>query len=335
MSNKTSHDSKDGERIGGEPITYRPYIRHILTRDERIRAIKAYERVPMYTKVAKMFNCSWEQIKNIIANRDAILRSSDSLITWQNTDPNEADRKRRIIQFLGECVYEFIQRVQYHKKIDLSENLIRAKAIEFRDIMQIDNFVPNRGWISRFKTMYNFSLSNRQIVITRTPPQTLDLKDIISYCSRKRRENKNHAWSGKSTKLTLKKSQSSKVQKGRTQAKEKIIYLDAEDDEEKYIIPNTVIEEDFLPPPMKIHKVESIGDDDFIETESNSRGHWSEHSNKEEQSLLPQEVHSYDDALKLLAPLEEFAMLENNFRVIGLLSQLEEIFRNPPNDEKS
>jgi len=37
-------------------------------------------------------------------------------------------------------------------------------------------------------------------------------------------------------------------------------------------------------------------------------------------------VESYKDALRLLKPLEEFALMEENYRAIGLLTQLEKIF---------
>ncbi|XP_018786182.1 PREDICTED: uncharacterized protein LOC108967316 [Bactrocera latifrons] len=180
---KSVKDYIDIDQTILEPSPQR--IRNILTLEERVAAIEAYDCRPMYTKVAKMFNCSWEQIKNIIANRDAIMefymatRSAET----QN-DSNRLELRSRKIRFLGECLYEYIQRAQFHTKAHITEELLRMKAIEFRDIIQIDDFMPNKAWINHFKATYNFSLSNRQITITRTPPTSLDLKDIMTYCTK-------------------------------------------------------------------------------------------------------------------------------------------------------
>ncbi|XP_017481979.1 PREDICTED: uncharacterized protein LOC108371015 isoform X2 [Rhagoletis zephyria] len=160
-------------------------IRNILTLEERVAAIEAYDCRPMYTKVAKMFNCSWEQIKNIIANRDAILKfyAATRNVEMPN-DTNGQDWRTRKIRFLGECLYEYIQRAQFHTKAHITEELLRMKAFEFRSLIQIDNFMPTKAWMNHFKAMYNFSLSNRQITITRTPPVSLDLKDIMTFCTK-------------------------------------------------------------------------------------------------------------------------------------------------------
>jgi len=50
--------------------------------------------------------------------------------------------------------------------------------------MRLDGFVPNKPWINHFKAAYNITLSNRQITITRRPPRSMDLRDIMSYCGR-------------------------------------------------------------------------------------------------------------------------------------------------------
>ncbi|XP_053956728.1 uncharacterized protein LOC128862237 [Anastrepha ludens] len=571
-------------------------IRNILTLEERVAAIEAYDCRPMYTKVAKMFNCSWEQIKNIIANRDAIMefymatRSAET----QN-DPNRLEVRSRKIRFLGECLYEYIQRAQFHTKANVTEELLRMKAIEFRDIIQIDNFMPNKAWINHFKATYNFSLSNRQITITRRPPTSLDLKDIMTYCTKNkaktetanqvspveesresdlyrtttriaisgeneaalqemkqrrlrkisfltkalfeywqrarhhhkmrmnenslrkvsfelkemlkidnfypdkewlnhyitvtypamckeshdsrppplsldlkdilsycsRQENKKQApstitlapketskqWAGDATLNTttttaplvqihtfnLRRSDESTTPRTQilipspkqppstlvAKIKEEIVELDEDDEEDQDVKPSlnellptpaspavpavksqskvplttvavaagqeaqretnitdsgsqipalrVVSLSELVPPlaplpaatlatasdsqtktanpskkrqhsdkpinthqPLKIQKIESIGV--HVEQTVHSPGHWSEHSDREEEEL-PRHVTNYKDALKLLKPLEEFAMLEENYRVIGLISQLEKIFKQPPQKE--
>lgn len=173
-------------------------VRNILTLDERVAAIKAYDSRPMYTKVARMFNCSWEQIKNIITNRDAIMEFYDATKSAKKPklDPKEElemDLRQRKFKFLGECVYESLQRIQYHANLPITEELIRLKALEFQDLLKLEDFQPNKHWVNLFKATYNFSLSNKQIAINRTPPPSLDLKDIMTYCTKLRVARTNNA----------------------------------------------------------------------------------------------------------------------------------------------
>ncbi|TMW44499.1 hypothetical protein DOY81_010421, partial [Sarcophaga bullata] len=114
-------------------------VRNILTLKERVAVIEAYDRRPMYTKVARMFNCSWEQIKNIVSNRDAIMEFYNATLNekseaLESRDGLQVDLKQRKMKFLGECVYECIKRLQYHAKLPITEELIRIKALEFQDI---------------------------------------------------------------------------------------------------------------------------------------------------------------------------------------------------------
>uniref|UniRef100_A0A1I8NXA7 HTH CENPB-type domain-containing protein n=1 Tax=Stomoxys calcitrans TaxID=35570 RepID=A0A1I8NXA7_STOCA len=157
-------------------------VRNILTLNERIAAINAYNHRPMYTKVARMFNCSWEQIKNIISNRDAIMEFYEA--TKSQKDEQQMDLRQRKIKFLSECVYEFIQRVQYHLKLPITEELIRLQALEFHDFIKLDDFVPNKKWLNLFKATYNISLANKQISLSRVPPSSLDVRDIMAYCTK-------------------------------------------------------------------------------------------------------------------------------------------------------
>ncbi|XP_075159641.1 uncharacterized protein LOC142232838 [Haematobia irritans] len=164
-------------------------VRNILTLEERVAAIKAYNQRPMYTKVARMFNCSWEQIKNIVTNRDAIMEFYEATKTqkeFNRIDEIQMDLKQRKIKFLSECVYEYIQRVHYHMKSPITEELIKMKAMEFQDYVKLDDFVPNKKWMNLFKATYNISIANKQITVTHVPPSSLDLKEIVAYCSKNR-----------------------------------------------------------------------------------------------------------------------------------------------------
>lgn len=166
-------------------------VRNILTLKERVAVIEAYDRRPMYTKVARMFNCSWEQIKNIVSNRDAIMEFYNATLNEKSEaleakDNTQMTLKQKKINFLGECVYECIKRLQYHAKQPITEEVIRIKALEFQDILKLDDFSPNKKWMNLFKAIYNISLSNKQISIHNPPPSSFDLKDIITYCMKQK-----------------------------------------------------------------------------------------------------------------------------------------------------
>ncbi|XP_073843010.1 uncharacterized protein isoform X2 [Musca autumnalis] len=136
----------------------------------------------MYTKVARMFNCSWEQIKNIISNRDAIMEFYEA-----TTNPKEQlplDIRQRKVRFLNECVYEAIQRIHYHMKLPITEELIRLKALELQDYIKLEDFSPNKKWLITFKSLYGISLSNKMLALNRIPPASMDLKDVMAYCTK-------------------------------------------------------------------------------------------------------------------------------------------------------
>ncbi|XP_073843017.1 uncharacterized protein isoform X2 [Musca autumnalis] len=128
-----------------------------------------------------MFDCSWQQIKNIIANRDAIMKFYEAKTNAKETSMGIEQRK---IRFLNECVYESIQRINYHKKIPITEDLIRRKALEFHDYIQLEDFQPNKKWLIAFKSSYDISLSNKNLVLNRVPPVSINLKDVMAYCKK-------------------------------------------------------------------------------------------------------------------------------------------------------
>ncbi|XP_026847553.1 uncharacterized protein LOC6600564 [Drosophila persimilis] len=483
-------DGKQFEDGGGQLR-----IRNVLTLEERVAVIRQYDILPMYSKIAKNFNCSWEQIKSIVSNREAIMEFYEAS-RRHNDLPNEELRRRKL-NFLGHCLYEYIQRAQYYLHADINEELIRNQAVEFRDLMQIEGFRPTKPWINHFKAAYNITLSNRQITMTRKPPRSLDLSDIMSYCGRHTSmspaaspttSNEAHLASARSlyrtktlvaassqnqaTLVEVQQRRKRKInflekalyeyiersqihQKGRldldnlrtvaislrdilkienffpdkmwfnhfkshynfsfsqgvtlTQrrvplsldlrdivsycgrnehrfaAQERSIANESGDVDEQSIIhlPKLVpktdtdkatanescdVDEDededddciaievqpelieinddedepekATPPskqkrlhsldevaPLKIQKIESIHSSTGAELDAApGPGHYSETSN-EAEARLPRCVENYQDALRLLKPLEDFALMEENYRAIGLLTQLEQIFK--------
>ncbi|KAH8256219.1 hypothetical protein KR026_011189, partial [Drosophila bipectinata] len=469
-------------------------VRNILTLEERVAVISQYDIAPMYSKIAKNFNCSWEQIKNIVANRDSILKFHEAATKLKSKPIEDVTLRRNKLNFLGNCLYEYIQRAQYYLNTEITEEFLRNKALEFRSLFKLEGFVPNKSWLNHFKAKYNISLSNRQIALNRRPPRSLNLKDIMSYCSRnkfvlpstllqtpnssseasssvsdrplyrtktlmeassqnqatcdevltQRRRKINflekclyeyterwevHKQGGRididnlrtvainlkdilkienfipdkmwlnhfkshygfsfsvgvqptnrvrlsldlwdivsycsrydAPRLTvaIKNSEapipSEDAEKGNNfcedseegnnfykdnddsvmvEIKEEFIDIKDEDDgwmeDDNQISAQAAkrnMEDNIAPCPLKIQKIQSLHESDSIEKEipsALSPGHYSETS---DEAHLPTCVENYKDALRLLKPLEEFVLMEENYRAIGLITQLEQIFES-------
>lgn len=256
-------------------------------------------------------------------------------------------RRKRKINFLEKALYEYISRSQFHHKNKgrLDVDHLREVAINLRDILKIENFFPDRTWFNHFKSHYNFSFSQGVPLTGRRVPLSLDLRDIVSYCGRHEQREQPLG----SITLTPKETDSARfvhlplveTKPEETNGKTIEVVDDEEDDDCVAIeVPTELIEirdddeeqeraalpakrNDLKrpaaanaalppPPPLKIKKIESLNPSVFA---GNSC-----------EVELPRCVRSYEDALRLLKPLEDFALLEENYRAIGLLTQLEKIF---------
>ncbi|XP_054735969.1 uncharacterized protein LOC129242993 isoform X1 [Anastrepha obliqua] len=158
--------------------------RKVLNLEERVLAIRLYQENPVYQRVASVFKCSWEQIRNVIANRDDILRYYGECQTVNVKDSPQYVRNKKI-NFLGNVTYEFIKRAYYHHNATLNDEVIRQRALQFRDILKIEQFHPNKVWIADFKKVYNIDWQNLAgLIICGVPPRSLENKDLIEYCTR-------------------------------------------------------------------------------------------------------------------------------------------------------
>ncbi|GBP96165.1 hypothetical protein EVAR_66566_1 [Eumeta japonica] len=159
--------------------------RKILNLEERVQAIRMYDEIPVYQRVASAFKCSWEQIKNVVANRKDILKyyANCQIIDVMKDEPKVVRHKK--INFLGNCMYEYIKRAHFHKLQTVTDEVIRDRAMEFKEIIKIEKFFPNRAWIRDFKSVFNIDLDHiNQIIITRKPQKSLNSKDIITFCAK-------------------------------------------------------------------------------------------------------------------------------------------------------
>ncbi|XP_073838789.1 uncharacterized protein [Musca autumnalis] len=354
--------------------------RKILNLEERVQAIRMYDELPVYQRVASAFKCSWEQIKNVVANRKQILKyyASCQIIDVMKDDPKVVRHKK--INFLGNCMYEYIKRAHYHKLQQITDDVIRDRAMEFKEMISIEKFFPNRAWIRDFKSVFNINLDHMsQIIVSRKPQKSLNCKDIITYCAKE----VDHALSSQpgSTKNQMLPDNSGNVMDLGDAEGEKLRHpiFDQDDDadgderpdydedminedeegptinfgdyqedhdgdtQEKDIKPDVSILESMLkggkppqPPPTKDIldpekiKEEILDDPDepnTYKTNSNSRSITSNATEEvKKRTEGPTAITSYDEALSFMQPLEDFAIFEEDFKAINLLTQLAEVF---------
>uniref|UniRef100_A0A034WJV0 HTH CENPB-type domain-containing protein n=1 Tax=Bactrocera dorsalis TaxID=27457 RepID=A0A034WJV0_BACDO len=178
------HNQYTPTRYERERATMKNKPRKVLNLEERVLAIRLYQEKPVYQRVASIFKCSWEQVRNVIANRDDILRYYGECQTVTHKDTPQYARNKKI-NFLGNVTYEFVRRAHYHRSVTLNDETLRQRALKLRDILQIEQFHPNKAWLADFKKVYNVEWQNLDaLIICGVPPRSLDNKDLIEYCTR-------------------------------------------------------------------------------------------------------------------------------------------------------
>lgn len=366
--------------------------RKILNLEERVQAIRMYDEIPVYQRVASAFKCSWEQIKNVVANRKEILKyyASCQIIDVMKDDPKVVRHKK--INFLGNCMYEYIKRAHYHKLQTITDEVIRDRAMEFKEIINIEKFFPNRAWIRDFKSVFNIDLDHiNQIIIAKNPQKSLNCKDIITYCA-KEVDNALSSQPGSS------RNQTAGDTDGNSQDMEEFnennddedegegdpleSFYDEEADVNDEGGDDEIINENEEGPTINYGDYEDYHDEsqqdvkpDLKELEKLTKGSTTKNSSdiitpeniKEEpgdshsilascllgydknskrpqqkqpfkrpssssssstitSKHLPTTVNNYEEALRLMRPLEEFALFEEDFKAINLLNQLAEVY---------
>ncbi|XP_054732568.1 uncharacterized protein LOC129240664 [Anastrepha obliqua] len=343
-------------------LKHRDYkTRNILSMAQRIKVIKTYKHIPNYQRLASHFGCSAKQIKNIIANKDELLQYYDSVCANKLTD-EVANRRQEKIDFLGKAVYEFLLRALYLRK-PIGTSIIRQKAFEVKEAIAIENFSPNNAWLQDFKATYNrLDLTAMMGSLPRDMDKRRSLKciDIIEYVSKQEREErlKNVAEDENCNSVWNTEYYSGSSMSGSEKASQNCMYTsttESANNIEAYEVCNEAYDEEVdmgLEEIREFDKVENINKTrtnavpivvnlDSDEEESAECALFASEvvktcSNVSSTALkstslppLP-DIHSYPEALRHLRALEDFAMIEENYRAIGLITQLEQIFQSPP-----
>ncbi|XP_036337066.1 uncharacterized protein LOC118747183 [Rhagoletis pomonella] len=330
---------------------FREYrTRNKLSMEQRMMVIKSYKQTPNYQRLANYFGCSPKQIRSIIANKDEIKRYH------KNERANKlaeeiANRRREKIDFLGKVVYEFLLRALY-LRMPIDTSIIRQKAFEVKEAIAIENFTPNNAWLQAFKSSYNrldLTAMMEQLPSYMEKRRSLKCIDIIEFVSKQEREEKEktHKEADENCNSVWKNEHSNGSSRYES---EKAIqnFMESEKDDDDYVAYGST-EDD-----ADVENIESGGnmstkaapivvDLDTDEEEEESAmvpsvetvsANISCDASKPilKPSTLPPfpDIHSYPEAMRHLKVLEDFAMIEENYRAIGLITQLEQIFKNPP-----
>ncbi|XP_055842144.1 uncharacterized protein LOC129909167 isoform X2 [Episyrphus balteatus] len=292
--------------------------RNILTLEERVKAIREFDRTPVYQRVADLMNCSAKQIRNIVMNRESILLYYASKTgECQGGFSKHNDRQEKL-ELLNRVMFEWIQRSQAREDIGrISTKLIRTIALDVKNQLKVPRFYPNGMWLETFMAQYDITEDDLlcQNVYNRSkePKEGLSLKisDIVDdvnnmvgeteYKLYKKEPKEASSYSGMNVAVDNSSMlfENSNSETGDDYDEVRVVIEEDDGEDEEY---------DYMVPAAKIRKVE---------TTSNSK------SNNERT------IDTYEDALRHLKPLEDFVLLEENFRAIGVISQLESIFRNP------
>lgn len=295
--------------------------RNILSLAERVEVIREYDRHltrPSLQSLAQRFECSSKQIKNILINRKSILESSrvgGDAGQQKDLSNNTGDlwqKRQEKIAFLGKVMYEYIQRILY-ANYNIDEQKFRQKALQIKECIAVENFQPTNAWLEHFKVTYGIpafdldSLRNN-VVITEVKRPYFTAIDMIQYVSRMEqasglKESNRQTPAERFPKADSIPNNRFHSDENRSSLEPKIIYEIHDEEEDDIELKKLNFKE--ATPKMPVQNNVAV--------------------KRQTNSPFP-DITTVDEALLHVRALEEYAMLHDNFRAIGLLTQLEQIF---------
>ncbi|KAH8371437.1 hypothetical protein KR093_007494, partial [Drosophila rubida] len=161
--------------------------KNVLALNEKVAALREYDRQPVYKHVGRMFNCSPDQIKRIVQQKEEILRAWEQR-TRRSQDAKTQELKVVRVSMLGRAVYDWIRRMMYYKDFIISDGLIQKMALQFKSLMGLNNFFPHQEWCDKFRSTYNIQHSDTKLLkIGYTQSHSMQIndiaKDVMSECT--------------------------------------------------------------------------------------------------------------------------------------------------------
>ncbi|KAH8380114.1 hypothetical protein KR009_009046 [Drosophila setifemur] len=152
--------------------------KNVLALNEKVAALREYDKLPVYKHVGRLFNCSPDQIKRIVQQRQEILNAWEQ--RTRRTDSRTMETKTVRVSMLGKAVYDWIRRMMYYKDFSISDGLIQKMALQFKSSMGLNHFFPHQEWCDKFRRTYSIHHSDtKQLNIGYTQGYSVQIKDII------------------------------------------------------------------------------------------------------------------------------------------------------------
>lgn len=269
--------------------------RRELTLAERVEIIREHQRSVRTGLIAQQFRCSKQQVRRIIHRKD------EYLALWAKSTNEEVEMVRRLRTPLliatGRILYEWVLRARYY--MDITDDALRESGRAIAAHIKYKDFKSNNRWLGRFKNKYklhNMKLKNlHRGALDPKHLKPLDIADIIETI--KREDPASLADFEKETESVELPLEGIELQN------EELLLDPAEDDDRGSSPYDQGIGMDDI--PMENGFVENGEDLEFAK-----------------------EISTYKEAINLLGPIEQFVLVKENIRAVGLINQLENLFRD-------
>ncbi|TDG50366.1 hypothetical protein AWZ03_003271 [Drosophila navojoa] len=161
--------------------------KNVLALNEKVAALREYERQPVYKHVGRMFHCSPDQIKRIVQQKEQVMRAWEQR-TRRCQDNKTQELKVVRVSMLGKAVFEWIRRMMYYKDFIISDGLIQKMALQFKSSMGLNNFFPHQEWCDKFRATYGIHHNDTKLLkfayLHSSSVQINDIvKDVMSECT--------------------------------------------------------------------------------------------------------------------------------------------------------
>lgn len=269
---------------------------------EKYQVIQEHKRNKSTKELASMFQCGRKQIQRILRHKDEILSE------WGHMQDRSTHRQTCSKTIAVELIlYEWIQRCRLQIE-HITDALIGQTVLEIVDLLQHHDFNLTKFFFPIFKKKYKINetdLINDNLPVPNSALKSLELTDIFNDIREKYENERSEpyataqeflddalAWQTQEANLIM------SLRRKSYKAREAEVLSGSENSETNF---------------------SNLTIDVVVDTTNNS---------DDFSQPYAKEITSYEEALAYMAPLEEFALINENLRIIGLLNQLENSFKD-------
>ncbi|XP_055842154.1 uncharacterized protein LOC129909173 [Episyrphus balteatus] len=263
-----------------------------ISRKDRTKISRDYKKIKCLDTLAKKYQCTIDQIQMIVNEKKK----------KKTNTPATVETNSHLVSLLDKVVYEWFQRAQRLIETGtITEEMFLQKAHETSQIFGIQNLIPDHEWVRNFRKKYN--ITNLDMTMLRidnnSKPLSADIKEVVMHVLENNPITEYFTTNSNLHQNTAESTTSLVAVSPNQDDRSRIQYTNYESNSE--IITSDNME---IPADVQIEVLPPSGA--VIRNDEEARQH--------------------------LKPLEEYVLLKENFRAIGLISQLEEIFASETNN---